>query len=378
MSDPNEGLKAQIESLKEENARLRNRVEKLESQNIEPSVARSIQGLTAMIVQLDQAGCVQYLNHAMEEHLGIDRRQAIGKPLSEIDATRLGRGRLQLLYDEAVGRRAEACVDGQYSDAKTGRMHFVRITANHTDKGGQILIEDQSNFKRLESTFKRYVSPKVLDELIKSDFDILKPQKYELTVLFADLRGFTRLSTRMTPEEVKWMIDRFLGLMMQIVIEEDATVDKVVGDEVMALFGAPIRYPDHAVRSVNAALRMQEVHQKLMEEWRTAGIENPPGLGVGINSGEMIVGNIGSEVRMDYTVLGHNVNLAARLCSAARAGETLIAPRTFDLTRALLEKNPEAVKRSVKFRSTAAVIAKGIDTPITPISVVPVKTDDPR
>lgn len=157
---------------------------------------------------------------------------------------------------------------------------------------------------------------------------------------------------------------------MAAIIDEGATVDKLVGDEIMSLFGAPIRYPDHAVRAVNTALRMQRQHQLLMEEWKAAGIPDPPPMGIGINTGEMIVGNIGSEIRMNYTVLGHHVNLAARLCSAAKGSEILISPRTFEFARTSLEKDPAAIKHTVKFKTAPTLMAKGINKPIKPIKVV--------
>ncbi|RJO66773.1 MAG: PAS domain-containing protein [Myxococcales bacterium] len=369
-ADETAKLKARILQLEDDKGRLLAQIERLEMEKEQPSLNRTIHGLTVMIVQTDAQGRLSYINSAMEELLGIDRKAVLGQPLSVIDQSRLGKGYLQLMYDQAVKSQEEITAEHHYADPKTGKMRYVKVKVTAQPDGAQILIEDQSNFKRLESSFKRYVSPKVIEELLRKDFDFFRPEKYELTVLFADLRGFTRLCTRLTPEEVKRVIDRFLGLMMRVIIDEEATVDKVVGDEVMALFGAPIRYPDHAVRAVNAALKMQEVHQHLIEEWRSSGLENPPALGIGINTGEMIVGNIGSELRMDYTVLGHHVNLGSRLCSAAKGSEVLISPRTFELTKTLLQKNPQAIRHSVKFRSAPELFAKGIDAPIHPISVV--------
>ncbi len=365
-------LKQRVAQLEDENGRLLAKMERMELQQSHPSSMKTIHGLSVMVLQLDANGNVTYLNSAFEEHLGLKRSSVLGQPLDTVDVTKLGKGHLRLIYNQAISSQEEVVADHHYNDPVTGKMRYVKVTATAQPTGGQIMIEDQSSFKRLETSFKRYVSPKVIDQLLRSDFDFFRPEKYELTVLFADLRGFTKLCTRLTPEEIKRLIDRFLSVMMRIIIDEEATVDKVVGDEVMALFGAPIRYEDHAVRAVNAALKMQKVHQQIMEEWHLAGLDNPPPMGIGINTGEMIVGNIGSELRMDYTVLGHHVNLASRLCNSARGGEILISPRTFDLTRNSLQVNPNAISHSVKFRSSAEIFAKGIDAPIRPISVVPV------
>jgi len=374
MSDKHvEQLTSKIRQLEDENGQLLAKVERLEMEQNQPGGAMTIHGLAAMVLQISKTETILYVNSTFEEQLDIDRNQITNAPLSAIDHTPLGKGFLQLIHDQVLQSQENLIVDHNYTDPHTGKVKHIKVTGSTGPTGVQILMEDQSTFKRLESTFKRYVSPKVIDNMIKDNFDLYKIDKYELSVLFADLRGFTRLCTVHTPEEVKWLIDRYLGVMMRIIIDEDATVDKMVGDEVMALFGAPIRYEDHAVRAVNTALRMQEVHTKLMEEWRLAGITNPPPMGIGINSGEMIVGNIGSELRMDYTVLGHHVNLAARLCSAAKPGEILVSPRTFALTRKSLEANPQAITRTVKFRSSQAVQAKGIDKPIEPINVVLMK-----
>jgi class 3 adenylate cyclase len=362
-------MKQRLDQLEDENGRLRAKLERMELDNRSPGLDRTIHGLQALVIQTDTHGNVSYINSAAENAFDLKRQQVIGRPLSTIDNLKLGRGYLQLLLQQASESGHDVSADRHYPDPATGEMRYVKLTAASTPMGGQVLIEDQSKFKRLESTFRRYVAPNVIERMLTSGADFFKPEKYELTVLFADLRGFTRLCTVHTPEEVKHIIDRFLGVMMRVIIDADATVDKVVGDEIMALFGAPIRTPDHAVQAVNAALRMQEQHINVVEEWRAAGVVNPPQMGIGINTGEMIVGNIGSELRMDYTVLGHHVNLASRLCDAAKGGDILIAPRTFELARAELQKTPEAIPYTVKFRKSLPLSAKGIDRPIEPISV---------
>jgi len=363
-------LLKRIRELEEENGRLLARVERLELERSQPDSGRTILGLSSMVFQLDSNHHLAYVNHAVEEHLGVTRQTLIGKPLAAADQTRLGKGYLQFVYDQALRTKSEVSVDHSYVDPKTGRPRYVKVTVKIAEEARQILIEDQSAFKQLESNFKRYVSPKILEQLLQKDYDFYKPEKYELTVLFADLRGFTRLCTHLSPEQVKMLIDRFLSVMMRIIIDNDATVDKVIGDAVMALFGAPIRYTDHAIRAVNTALTMQETHEKLMLEWRDQGLPDPPLLGIGINTGEMIVGNIGSELQMSYTVLGHHVNLASRLCSSAKGGEILISPRTFELARESLQADPDAIRMPVKFRSSPEIQAKGIATPIKPINVV--------
>lgn len=366
--DETAALKQKLLKLQDENGKLQAKIERLELERDKSDSMMTIHGLTAMILKVDNSGNVKYINSSMETTLGIKREKFINRSITALDA-HLGKGFLKLIFDQALKSGETITADHNHLDPNTGTMRYLKITATYENDECQIVMEDQSHFKKLESTFKRYVSPKVIDDLIKGEFDLFKPQKYELTVLFADLRGFTKLCTNHTPEQVKWIIDRFLGVMMKIIIQHEATVDKIIGDEIMALFGAPIKYEDHAVRAVDTAIKMQQIHQGLMEEWKNAGLKNPPRMGIGINTGEMIVGNIGSDLRMDYTVLGHHVNLASRLCSAAKGGDVLISPRTFELTKVSLQQNPKSITRSVKFKSAPQLKAKGILQPINPINV---------
>ena len=270
-----------VDRLTRENEALRAEVGELRARLANDSASHTIHGLLTMVVQLDDQGRVAYINSATEAHIRRTRRDVHLQPLASVDRTRLGTGYLNLLYQQSLKEGREIATEQSYPDPMSGELRFVRVTVTPIESGTQILIEDQSRFKQMEGMFKRYVSPKVIDRLLNSGIDYNVPERYELTVLFADLRGFTRLCARLAPEEVKRIIDRFLAVMTKIIIDADATVDKFVGDEVMALFGAPIRYPDHVIRALNVALGMQEAHRLVMEEWQGGGMENPPGLGWG-------------------------------------------------------------------------------------------------
>jgi adenylate cyclase len=209
-----------------------------------------------------------------------------------------------------------------------------------------------------------------MDDVLKAGVDPFVARKYELTVVFADLRGFTSMSSSRSAEEVKHLIDEYLTVQIDVILGDGATIDKIVGDEVMALFGAPLPVADHALWAVNTALKMQAGHARLMAIWRNRNLTGCP-LGIGVNSGEMVVGNIGSHKRMDYTVLGHNVNLAARLCSAAEPGEILLSLASFNAVRETLQQKPDAMWCPVKFRRGRTVQAKGIAQPVETVVVVP-------
>ena len=143
----------------------------------------------------------------------------------------------------------------------------------------------------------------------------------------------------MEPEEIIELLNEYLAEMIEIVFAEGGTLDKFIGDAIMAFFGDPVDMPDHAERAVRCALRMQERMGELQEKWFKRA-EKPWGIGIGINTGYMTVGNIGSAAHMDYTVIGNQVNLASRLEERAGPGEVLIAHRTYGAVQETHEVEP--------------------------------------
>lgn len=187
--------------------------------------------------------------------------------------------------------------------------------------------------QRLREAFGRSVGPRVMDKLLAiSDRDLLRGERVEVTTLFSDIRGFTAVSEGMDPTALEWMINEHLAAMTDVVLAYEATLDKYVGDCVMAFFNAPVRQADHAVRAVRLALEMQAAHRRVMRRWAERGLEARP-IGIGIATGEVVVGNFGSEQRSDYSILGADVNLASRLCAAAEGDQTLISLKTYELVK---------------------------------------------
>ena len=187
--------------------------------------------------------------------------------------------------------------------------------------------------RRLRSTFERYVGETVMNEMLgRSDRDFLGVERMPLTVLYSDMRGFTSIAERTEPEIMVETLNKHLGAMTEIVLNNQGTLDKFVGDEVVALFGAPLPMDDHALRAVRTALEMQAAHQTLMDELAAKGREAAP-IGIGINSGEMVAGNIGCEKRVDYTAIGDAMNLGARLCGLAKPHQIIISENIYQLVR---------------------------------------------
>ncbi|MBP6627963.1 MAG: adenylate/guanylate cyclase domain-containing protein [Kofleriaceae bacterium] len=165
----------------------------------------------------------------------------------------------------------------------------------------------------LRAAFSRYVAPSVVDRILaEPGVARLGGERRDLTVLFSDIRGFSSLSERLPPEELAAFMSEYLTPMTELVLDGAGTLDKYIGDAVMAFWGAPIEQPDHAVRACTAALAMQARLATLSAAWAGRGLP-PLAIGVGVNTGPMAVGNMGSRARFDYTVLGDAVNLAARL-----------------------------------------------------------------
>ncbi|NTV15569.1 MAG: adenylate/guanylate cyclase domain-containing protein [Desulfobulbaceae bacterium] len=167
--------------------------------------------------------------------------------------------------------------------------------------------------KFIQEAFACYVSPRIVQQLMDDPAKLtLEGEQKELTVMFSDIRGFTKISEEMSTEKLAEFMHQYLEAMSEIIMECNGTVDKFIGDAIMAIWGAPVHDPQHAANGVRAALAMSARLDALRAEWLAKGYP-PIEIGVGLNTGEMRVGNFGSRQRFDYTVLGDNVNLASRL-----------------------------------------------------------------
>src|SRR4249919_3494 len=182
-------------------------------------------------------------------------------------------------------------------------------------------------------------TPKHLAERIINSKAALEGERKQVTVLFADLKGSMELLADRDPEEAREILDPIIEHMMQAVHRYEGTVNQVMGDGIMALFGAPLAHEDHAVRACYAALRMQESVKRYAEGVRrTEGI--PIQIRVGLNSGEVVVRSIGSDLKMDYTAVGQTTHLAARMEQMALPGTILLTPDTLALAEGFIQVAP--------------------------------------
>ena len=202
-------------------------------------------------------------------------------------------------------------------------------------------FHEEKKAKEIREMFSSYVSPKIVKELIENpDRATLSGVRRTVTVLFSDIIGFTSLSEKLRPEEVVSLLNEYFQEMAHIIFKWDGTLDKFVGDEIMALWGAPLEQPDHAELAVRCALHMSEKLTELQEEWRARGSDILD-VGIGINTGEVLIGNIGAPgKKMDYTAIGDNVNLAARVEKLTRqyGVRLLITDKTVEFIKPLMDK----------------------------------------
>ncbi len=172
---------------------------------------------------------------------------------------------------------------------------------------------EEKTKKELRSTFSKYVSPVIVDELLKEPENLkLGGRRQRMTVFFSDLRGFTTISEKLPPEDLVKLLNRYLSPMTEIVFANKGTLDKYMGDAIMAFFGAPITSPHHAAQACRCALQSLQRLKELQKIFASEGLPFID-IGIGINTGEMSVGNMGSNIVQNYTVMGDSVNLASRL-----------------------------------------------------------------
>ncbi len=224
---------------------------------------------------------------------------------------------------------------------------------------------EERRARNIRKMFSSYVSKRIVDELIKDPSKAkLGGDRKEITVLFSDIRAFTTFSEKHQPEEVVSLLNEYLGAMTNIVFDYEGTLDKFVGDAIMAFWGAPVGQPDHADRAVRCSLAMIQRLKELQQKWASEG-KTVLDVGMGINTGDMVVGNMGAEgKKMDYTVIGDHVNLAARVEGLTRQHNNHII---------ITEFTYEKVKDTVLVNELGSVTVKGKQKPVVIYDLVGMK-----
>jgi adenylate cyclase len=185
----------------------------------------------------------------------------------------------------------------------------------------------------VRSNFERYFAPNVAADIAQQDGAIRQGgERRPTTVLFSDIRGFTAIAESLGPDAIAQFLSEYFTEMVEVIFEHGGTLDKFIGDAIMALWGAPIAHADDPDRALRAAVAMQRAITRLNERWASQG-RPEIGVGIGINHGDVFAGNIGSHRRLEYTVIGDAVNVAARLCAEAGPGEILVSEQFLGVVR---------------------------------------------
>ena len=224
-------------------------------------------------------------------------------------------------------------------------------------------LEVRNRFIR--KTFGRYISDEIVEEVLETPGGLrLGGEKRIVTILMADLRGFTSLSEAMSAEDVVDMLNIFLEAMTEVILEHYGTINTFIGDAIMVVFGAPQKRNDDAMRAVTCALVMQKNMSDVNQQCLKKGYPQLK-MGIGINTGEVVAGNIGSQKRLKYDFIGHNVNIAARIEAYSIGGQILISQQTL-----------QACELKLTIASQMQVVAKGIKKPILIYDIIGVDDDD--
>ncbi len=238
-----------------------------------------------------------------------------------------------LIYkDKVFGLFYVDCLTKPYAFSKEELTIFSVVAAEAAISFDNAQSHEELSRRVIErKALERFLSSAIVERILANPSQIhLGGENQTATILFTDIRGFTRQAENMEPQKVVEWLNEYFTEMTDLLFENGGTLDKYLGDGIMALFGAPISKADDTVRSVKTAMEMQRALLHLNSEWAARG-QPTMQIGVGVNTGPVTAGNIGSTKRMDYTVIGDAVNLASRLCANARAGQILVSESTYRL-----------------------------------------------
>jgi len=354
---------AQI-SIALENAKLFDDVQKMQNYN-----DSMLESMSNGVITFDEGGKIITCNSPALKMLQVEESAIIGHAADTffVDENEWIVDQLQRLNDSEESCLAMDVQVNIQDGCMSANLTFVHLR-DHDQKrlGKMMMLEDISAEKRMRSTLSKHMDPSIANSLLDGSEDILGGHATTATILFSDIRSFTTITEELGALGTVNLLNEYFTLMVDCIRAEGGMLDKFIGDAIMAAFGVPLKHDDDEDRAVRVAINMK----KTLAKWNVERVsEGKPAvhIGIGLNSDQVITGNIGSPTRMDYTMIGDGVNLAARLESACKQYKTQIL---------ISENTYKALKGTYKIRPVDRVIVKGKTSPVEIFEVLDHHTDE--
>jgi len=335
-----------------ENAQLFNDVQNMKNYN-----ESILESMSSAVITLDEDGKIVTCNAAGLRIMQVEADDILKKQADEffVEENAWVMERIKRVEEE---QETATLVDAALQAGEETLSVNATITPLRSSEeemlGAMVLIEDISSEKRMKSTMSRYMDPGLADQLMEGGDDILGGQATEATILFSDVRGFTTITEELGAQGTVQLLNDYFTIMVDCITEQDGMLDKFIGDAIMAAFGIPVSHGEDEDKALRASINMISRLWEWNTEREAQGLM-PVDMGIGLNTDSVVSGNIGSPKRMDYTVIGDGVNLAARLESACKqyAARILISEYTHD-----------KLKGVYRSREVDRVVVKGKTQPV--------------
>ncbi|MBI3113006.1 MAG: GAF domain-containing protein [Rhodospirillales bacterium] len=347
-----------------ENAKLFEDVQNMKNYN-----ESMLESMSNGVITMDEDGKIVTCNKAGLRIMRANAKDVLGKPAGEF-FTGPNAWVMERIKKVEESQEQDVLMDAalEFEGEKiSANVSFLPLVSEEGKKlGSMIMIEDISSEKRMKSTMSRYMDPGLADQLLSGGDELLGGKSIEATILFSDVRSFTTLTESLGPQGTVAMLNEYFTIMVDCISREGGMLDKFIGDAIMAGFGLPIAHDDDPDRAVRATISMiQELRGWNVEREKKG--QMPIDMGIGLNTDNIVSGNIGSPKRMDFTMIGDGVNLAARLESACKQYSARILISEF--TR-------KKLKGTYRMRDVDLVVVKGKTKPVGVYEVLDYHTDE--
>ncbi len=330
-----------------------------------------LRSLTNGVISTDKSGRIIAANERAKTLLGFEETSYLeGTPIQ--DLFQIKEGQFNTWFKDALAAKNNKAREQYYPDrtltATNGNEHSINLSINSISDasdasnvyGALVVMDDISDEKRLKSTMYRYMTQELAEELLRLDDAKLGGDRKDVSVLFSDIRSYTTLTESLEAEDVVSMLNEYFESMVEAVFKHKGTLDKYIGDAIMAVFGSPLPLEDHPWKAVQTALDMRE-RLTAFNTRRSMDNHAPISIGIGINSGAVISGNIGSSKRMEFTAIGDGVNIGARLEGATKQ---------YGCDIVISEATYRPCADQVRVRELDRIRAKGKNNPISIFELV--------